>query len=325
MSSSLRAALTLSCLALFAGCAAGAGDGDGGVGGNDDASTDQSDGGTAHDAGTRRDAGGGPTTCSSGQHACGAGCIDNLPNMPENGCKLGCGEPCPTPPDGSAACDADGQCTFDCPAPFHQDGTMCVCTPSTCDDIGYMCGAPDNGCGTPLDCGACADGGVCTDGACACPQDAQERNESSDAAAALGDLSDSPVSDVTFDMLTIDTADDEDWFSFQVADNLDCCTSTNPDITVTLDRIPDGSNYDLAAYYICSATRDNQTSCGSGAPDAMIGAGCSSSASGTTIETVLLNTECGGTTNENGTLLVHVHPTGFGGSCQPYRLHVHVE
>lgn len=316
MHPSLRALLVTVLAAMWLPACA-----DGGGGPGDGAPNDE-DGGARRDAGHRD---GGSTTCTSGQHRCGGGCIDDLANDPANGCQFGCGEPCPTPPDGMAACSAEGLCTFACPPPFHQEGDACVCTPRTCTDLGYMCGAPDDGCGTPLDCGACGDGAECIDGTCGCPADDAESNDSSDTATPMGNLSDSPSTDATLDTFTIDASTDHDWYSFNVADNTDCCTSTNPDITVTLDRIPTGSNYDLAAYYVCDATRDHQTSCGSGAPDTMIGAGCSSASSGTTSETVVLNTECGGTTNEDGKLLIHVIPRTFGGSCAAYRLRIHVE
>src|SRR5690606_29811798 len=125
----MRASLRLLLLAtLVTGCAGG--------GGGDAGSLD--DGGAPpRDAG-RRDSGGG--ACPAGQHRCGAGCIDDLPNEPENGCRTGCGEPCPTPPAGEAACDESGACTFACPPPFHREGTECVCTARTCAELGFMCG-----------------------------------------------------------------------------------------------------------------------------------------------------------------------------------------
>lgn len=303
------ASMVLTCLVL-AGCA-------GGGGGGGDSGTEEDDASTPTlDAG-RRDSGSG--VCSTGQHRCGGGCIDDLPNEPGNGCRYGCGEPCPTPPDGAAACDADGLCTFACPPPFHREGTECVCTPRTCTELGFTCGAPDDGCGSPLDCGSCAGGGVCIDGSCSCMPDEREPNDSRLEAPRLGSLTDSPDSEATVDTLNLHDASDEDWFTFAVADDFD---AGNPQIAVTLDMIPSGSNHDLAVYYVCTSGGDS-TTCTSGMSDNTIGRGCASASSGTTSETVGLATECSGT-DEGGTLYVRVTQRAFGGSCASYRVRVAV-
>lgn len=306
----------LACLTLSA-CAGGGGGGDTGAG-EDDASTPTLDAG-------RRDSGGG--ACASGQHRCGGGCIDDLPNEPDNGCRYGCGEPCPTPPDGEAACDDSGTCTFACPPPFHRVGTECVCTPRTCTELGFMCGAPDDGCGSPLDCGSCTGGGVCMTGRCSCPLDEREPNDSRlaiDAQTFLDTMSDADDRTAVW-MFGLHSASDVDWFKIAVVDDTDCCwpTSNNPNITVTLDDIPSESNYDLAAYYVCASGGDS-TTCSSGMEDNMIGRGCASASSGTTIETVGLDTDCSGD-DDSGTLYVRVTSRSWGGSCAPYRLTITVE
>ena len=312
--------LALSALLLCA-CAGNNGTGDG--------STDSRDGGQdERDAGRRRD-GGGSTTCPVGQHRCGGGCIDDLENLPENGCRFGCGEPCPTPAGGEAACDEAGACTIACPPPFHRQGTECVCTPNTCDAIGYTCGAPDDGCGAPLDCGACDGDGVCTDGTCRCPEDAREPNDSFtavDAQTVLASLADDDDRTVTYEDFTLNDDRDEDFFRFAVADNTEItCPGCNPQLRVTLDRIPAGSNYDLAAYYVCSDSSAHETSCTSGSTTNDRGRGCQSRSSGTTSETVELATNCGGTTDESGILYVRVWSATWAGSCAPYRLRITVE
>lgn len=295
------------CLALACGCAEGS-DSDAGVDGGPS---------TRRDAGPRDDAG--PAGCPSGQHDCGGGCIDDLENVPEVGCRLGCGEACPTPPDGVAGCSDEGTCTTACEPPFREMDGVCVCTPRTCEDMGFMCGAPDDGCGTALDCGACEGDGVCTDGLCACPEDDEEPNDNRLSPPTIGALTDSPDSEATFSDFTLHDADDEDWFILDISDDFD---AGNPQITVILRSIPSGSNYDLAAYYVCGSGGDS-SSCTSGAADNMIGRGCASSSSGSLQEQVGLDTECSGS-DDGGRLYLRVTSATWGGSCAAYELHVTV-
>lgn len=308
---------------LVPGCADGGGGlvdaGGGGLsdGGSIDGGRD--DGGTAgRDATTlpRPDAG---TSCGAGQHACGAGCIDDLENLPANGCRLGCGDPCPTPPDGTAACDAEGRCTFGCEPPFRLEGTECVCDARTCDDWGYTCGAPDDGCGMPLDCGSCGGSGECIEGSCSCMPDEHEPNDDRIRAPTIGTATDAPDTNLVFDTLSLHAMDDEDWLELDVSDDFD---AGNPQITVTLRGFPSGDDYDLAAYYICGSGGDAST-CSAGMVDNMIGHGCASASSGGTIETVAIATECSGT-DEGGTLLLHITPRTVAGTCQAYELEVDV-
>ena len=306
----LRFALLL-CACLLAACAEGGTDGDGGV----DASTPP-----PGDSGVRRDSG--PTGCPSGQHDCGGGCIDDLDNEPANGCRLGCGEACPTPPDGEAACAEDGTCTVGCTPPFRLVDGECVCEARTCEDMGVMCGAPEDGCGMTLDCGTCMGEGSCIDGLCACAPDAEETNDSSTTAPMIDSAPDENTWERTYDMWNLDEADDEDWVRFSVEDTgLD-----NPSITVTLDQIPMGSNYDLAAYYVCDSGGEN-SSCGAGMPDNMIGNGCASASSGTTSETVRIDADCDSafSSNDSGSLFIRVTSSTWGGSCAPYRIRIRIE
>lgn len=305
------ASTLLACLTLSA-CAGGGGGGDAGTG-EDDASTPTLDAG-------RRDSGGG--ACASGQHRCGGGCIDDLPNEPENGCRYGCGEPCPTPPDGEAACDDSGTCTFACPPPFHRVGTECVCTPRTCTELGFMCGAPDDGCGSPLDCGSCTGGGVCMTGRCSCPPDAREPNDSRlevNGQPVLATMNDADDTDLTFESFNIHAAGDVDWYRFDVDDGSD---GGAPVLSVWLDDIPAGSNYDLSAFWTCDDGTPGE-GCNAGMPDHEIGFGCSSNSSGTTSEFVEIDSWCGHTFGgDPGTLYVRVTARSFGGSCAPYTLRV---
>jgi hypothetical protein len=308
----------VSCLVLLAtACADGGSTLDGSTGGDGAMST--SDGG-GRDAG--RDAG--PASCPTGQHRCGGGCIDDLENLPENGCQYGCGEACPAPPDGVASCDADGACAFGCEPPFTLVDGECRCTPRTCADMGAMCGAPDDGCGVALDCGACSGGGVCDGGLCSCPEDALEPNDSrlsvTTPLAAIPDVEDW---DMTYSMWTLHDAGDEDWIRFHLEDS--GVFDANPEIVITLDSIPPGSNYDLAAYYVCDSGNHN-SSCSAGMDDNSIGHGCASASSTTTSEYLSIAADCDnpGSTDDAGTIWIHVTSRTFGGSCAPYSLRVHI-
>lgn len=316
----LRSGLSLSLLSLLslAGCANG-----GGGGGMPDAGTDARV--TTRDAGGGDDAG--ETSCGATQHACGGGCIDDLDNLPVNGCRLGCGEPCPTPPDGVASCDPEGLCTVGCEPPFVFRDGMCTCAPQTCADWGWTCGAPDDGCGTTLDCGSCTGAGVCAEGMCACMPDAAERNDSfidADGAPLLVDIPNEDWARV-FTEYGLHDATDEDYFRFRVADS--GAFNPEPEITVTLRGIPTGSDYDLAVSWVCDGT-PNRSTCTAGAQSGLRGVTCSSSSSGTTSETVTVSVECRSSlttdTDDSGTLYVHVSPATFGGSCMPYELDIDI-
>jgi hypothetical protein len=307
---------------LFAACAEGGGGeaGDGGpprTDGSPPADAGQVDAGRLD--GGRRDAG--STSCPAGQHACGGGCVDDLPNDPANGCRLGCGEPCPTPSHGTASCTAGGTCDFTCTAPFRRVEDRCECAPRTCADVGAMCGAPDDGCGRALDCGTCPGGRACVEGRCACAPDGREPNDNHTIATmypgALDDSRDPP--DVVYDDMTIHQATDVDWIRFEVVDGTDF---GNPQITVTLDRVPSGATFELSAFYVCAAGRD-ATTCSSGIADAEVGSGCRTSGTGTM--TITLATDCEHfSTDDSGALLVRVRATTWSASCDAYRLTVRV-
>ena len=264
-------------------------------------------------------------SCGAGQHACGGGCIDDLANAPENGCRLGCGEPCPVPPDGAASCDASGMCTFGCEPPFMLVGTMCVCEPMTCAELDAMCGAPDDGCGSPIDCGACDAGGTCTDGRCSCPEDSREPNETFGDADGQPVLFDIPNEDwsMEYSMFGMHAASDVDVFRFTVADS--GLFNPEPLVRVDLTSIPTGANYDLAAYYVCNSG-GNSTACQIGAPDNAIGVGCKSTSAGTAADTVEVDVECdnGTSTDDSGTLYIRVTAPTHGGMCAPYRLAIDI-
>jgi len=186
-------------------------------------------------------------------------------------------------------------------------------------DWGHTCGAPDDGCGMSLDCGSCSGTGTCIDGSCSCAPDARETNDNRLTAPNTGSASDAPDTNLVFDMFNVHDMDDDDWFEVSVSDDFD---AGNPQITVTLRGIPTGDDYDLMVYYVCSAGGDS-SSCTNGAPDNMIGRGCASTLSGSANESIEIATECS-STDEGGTLIIHVAPQTVGGSCAAYELEVDV-
>lgn len=281
----------------------------GGNNGTDAGPSGPDDGGTRLDTGSR--------TCPAGQHLCGAGCIDDLANLPENGCRNGCGEACPTPSNGVAGCGENGECKFVCEPPFAEVGGACACVPQTCEDLGYACGAPDDGCGTPLDCGTCDGDAACMEGVCACAEDAQEPNDSR--LEITGRLYDIPNQNwsAEYSEFSIHDETDTDWFSWHVSDS----GRNNPRIRIYLQDIPEGSNYDLSAYYVCTEGSE-QSSCDDGEVDNMVGHGCASSNAGNDDETIQIHADCGRGLNsdDSGMLYVRVIAREWGGSCAPYTL-----
>lgn len=283
-----------------------------------------SDSGPRTDGGPRRDAGpvgrDGSVACPGGQHACGAGCITDQPNDPANGCRFGCGEACPTPTMGVAACTSGGACDFSCPLPFHRVGDTCTCAPTTCLAMGYECGSPDDGCGAPLDCGMCSPGAMCLSGTCGCPPDTHENNDSNAVATPEPELTDSADPNVTLSDFTIDHEGDVDWIRFHVVDAFD---GGNPHLTVRLYNIPTGSDFDLGVWYVCDGGGD-ASACSVGTQNNMIGRGCISSHTGIAEENVDLPTDCGFLANADGLMFIRVSAPTFGASCMPYALDVRV-
>jgi hypothetical protein len=277
----------------------------------------------ARDAARPRDAGrDAAVVCDTGEHRCGGGCIPDLSNDPAMGCRLGCGEACIAPTNGTATCTGAGTCDFTCNSPFRRVGDACMCTPSTCEDLGFMeCGMPDDGCGTPLDCGSCDGGRTCERGLCACPADAHEENDSRSTATVIpGDLDDSTDPDTSVNDFSIHVMRDVDWIRWHVIDGFDL--GGNPVITVTLDMLPIGADYDMSAYFVCDSGGD-ASSCEVGTSDNMVGRGCRSANVGAGItESVRIATECSGI-DEHGFLYVRVDPRTLA-ACGDYRVTLNV-
>lgn len=274
------------------------------------------------DAPRPRDAGrDAAVVCTSGTHLCGGGCIPDLDNDPSMGCSLGCGEACIAPEHGTPSCTAGGECAFSCVSPFRRVGELCTCTPSTCEMLGFVeCGAPDDGCGTTLDCGTCDGGGACVAGHCGCAADGHEENDSRSTATVMpgGDLNDADDPDVPpVTDFSLDDMRDVDWMRWHVVDGFD--VGGNPIVTVTLDGVPLGADYDLGVFFACDSGGDAHT-CDMGTAS---GGGCVSAQPGAgVVEIARLTTECSGL-DENGFLYVQVSSRTLS-VCGNYRVSVSV-
>lgn len=267
-------------------------------------------------------------TCNTGEHLCGTTCTADHANTPDVGCRLGCSDACLAPPAHAVgSCSEAGACDFVCSGDvsstdndnWTRDGDHCTCAPVSCTTMGAVCGTPDDGCGMPLNCGTCGASSMCMAGQCICDADGAEPNETLGTPHAIGDFNDSPG--VTMDLsFNISSATDTDWFSASVSD---AGFDGNPIVEVSLDGIPSGSNYDLAAYYACDSHGDSST-CDSGATDNTIGHGCVSASGGSLGEAVVINTECDGTSTDDGTLFIHVSAPAWVNTCASYALHIDV-
>jgi hypothetical protein len=267
--------------------------------GGSDTDAGMRDAGGEVDAGmmTSPDAGPIVVQCGAGQHQCGEGCIDTLPNNVSNGCALGCGEPCPGP---DAICNGDGTCGIG------------GCEPIMCEDLGVECGSIDNGCSGRTQCGECdtSNDEQCLDGSCVvvCPDDENEPNDDFSTVNSLGTLGDrdEPIVNVSG---IIDPASDEDWFYYRIDDQDD---GGAPEITVTL-MVPPGSNYSVALFYDCDTDDQRSTCPGS----------CSSE--GLSSDTVVLNTSCGNLlAAEHGDLYIRVRNDSGSPSCASYNVRTSV-
>jgi len=80
--------------------------------------------------------------CPEGTHCCGdAGCID------------------------TSVCCSDAHCTDYPNSSCDLQAGTCVCSPSTCNELG-ACGTVSDGCSGTLECGGCSDGFICSEGRC---------------------------------------------------------------------------------------------------------------------------------------------------------------
>lgn len=262
-------------------------------------------------------------TCGQNEHMCGTRCVANNDNVPELGCTLGCGSPCPTRDNARSFCRTDGLCSFECLPPFMLQGGECVCVPTTCEGLGLECGMISDGCGMTANCGTCPSG-ICSEGFCGCGPDEFESNQTLGTAFAGTDLDDDPgdndlPSSAVVTSASLSSIGDSDWFKWHVDDTFQVI-SQNPLLKVTLSNIPTGDNYALQAFYVADGTCTANHECRIGMLDTTMGRGCSSNNAGNSNEQIELYTDCGGSTSEDGTLYVRVYSTTNRESCANYRL-----
>lgn len=124
-----------------------------------------------------------PVGCTSANDSdcsatCGNGVVDPGETCDGN-CPLSCsdGNPCTRDVRRGAASTCNVSCTNEpinvcqggdgcCPTGCtNLNDSDCQCTPSTCQQLGVMCGPADNGCGGTLQCGTCSSG-ACNQGQC---------------------------------------------------------------------------------------------------------------------------------------------------------------
>jgi hypothetical protein len=293
-----RIALVATLGAVATGCANGGGSGTG--------STD--DWSSWGDAGP---------ACGYGEHLCGGECVDDLPNEPENGCRRGCGDPCDAPDGVEATCSSDGRCEAACEAPYMRVAGRCECAPRTCEDLAATCGTPDDGCGGMLECGTCADGTACVEGVCSCGVDEAEENDVQAQAHELGEITDSPATEMMVDTYSLHAAGDVDWYRVVVHDGFNV---SNPTVTVTLADAAPG--YLIGAWYVCESGGDTST-CEAGEDSNYAGRGCTAATDGTGATSVVIESGCNGG-DDSGVVLVRVmtEPGTEIDACAPYRLTV---
>lgn len=229
---------------------------------------------------------GGPTGCTAGTHPCGPDCVADRANLPENGCRLGCGGACIPPSMGASTCSSGGACDFTCTPPSMRVG------------------------------GGCSGGG--------CAPDAAEPNDTEDRAYAFADFADYPDSSMTFTVFRVHASTDTDWYRFVVHDyGLDGnpIVRVTLDNIPSGSDFDLGAYYKCNAVGVTTATCRS----GGGSPDLLATGyqGCTSSAGGSASETAEFDTECAGS-DESGVVLVRVLPYSWSGSCDSYSLRVDV-
>lgn len=268
----------------------------------------------------------GSEECPLGTHSCDDICVGDYANEVSNGCSLSCtGAQCDTPDNSVASCTPDGSCDFECDDGFYPsaDGLRCECTPTiaSCDAAGFECGTLSDGCGHTLNCGTCETGTTCSLGQCSCASDEFEINDSPASVRSFSrTLDDSDDARASLDA-ALSTPGDADWFRYPIVDGVD---GGNPEITVTLSDIPEGSDYAIAAYFACNDGNDEST-CGHGGTDNSLGKGCRYDSAGNADQSVTIETECADTIDEDGWLYIKVTSTHREvDACENYHLRIDV-
>lgn len=262
---------------------------------------------------------GGGASCGMDEHACGTSCVANRPNDWSSGCSMGCGGACAVPAHGSPTCTTAGLCGIACDDGYSLVGDQCVA--ASCEQAGYSCGTYDGGEGS-VDCGSCLGTATCgVDHQCQIARDSKEANDTLGAATNLGDYNDYDDRKDTFGALSIDSAHDEDWFTFHVTDGFD---AGNPDAYVQLSHshVISGtdvgwldSDHELTVWFKCDgADNGSSVTCGEWYSDLatdtlhdpVLGVGCTVNAQYSIWAHV--SASCA-TTSDNGVVTVRVRKT----------------
>lgn len=262
---------------------------------------------------------GGSASCGMNEHACADSCVANQTNDPNVGCAMGCGGACTSPANGSSTCTESGTCGVTCNSGYSLVGEQCIA--DSCQQVGYSCGTYATS-SDSVDCGTCLDSAVCgADHTCQIARDAKEPNDTLSAATQLGDYNDADDREDTTRSLTIDSASDEDWFTFHVTDGLDF---GNPDAYVDVSHstlLGDWdvgwleSPHELTLWFKCDGADNGSTvECGewyttydtNSLNDPELGVGCTIDA--TYVIWAHVAASCA-TTSENGTVTVRVRKT----------------
>lgn len=265
----------------------------------------------------------GPPRCPLGFHICEGACIRDLANMPENGCALGCGDPCVPPVAATASCSGEGACDFECDSGYDRVGLECVCAPLSCEDLGVECGSTWDGCNDTITCGSCPGAERCMSGTCDCPRDSSEANDTTLTARLLGTFNDYDDRDESWTR-SWHSASDDDWYVIDIEDGYDF---NNPSIQVLVSgpRPSDGYAWDIAAAFACSNLM-NESVCTTGTNGSELGyATCGRTPDSSGRAEIVIDTECGDTNDEAGRLVIRVRPrTVVPNMCPSYVLKITV-
>jgi len=145
------------------------------------------------------------------------------------------------------------------------------------------------------------------------PADVHEPNGTSGTAKYLGNTKDTTKFPKGAIQGYLFGTDKTDWYKYTVEDKV----GGNVEPKVVLSQIPNGSNYDLCAYFTCDSTTKGVT-CETGSSATYGGLkGCCSTKSSNSKETVKLNVNCSGW-DDGGTVHVRVTRISGGNTCDKY-------
>lgn len=147
-----------------------------------------------------------------------------------------------------------------------------------------------------------------------CGPDDYESNDTPETARALGEMTDDPDSKKDLS-LTVTSAQDEDFFRFNVFDR-----GLGGDPVVRVAAPP---GFTVTTWFACASGAASVvcTQGGRGEPYGGV-AGCASLAPSSTVEST---TDCSGTSDDDGIVLVRVRRAESATRCEAYRLQIRVE